>query len=260
MSRLIEVPEYEVQAEVRVDPARTALVVVDMQNDFVREGGGLLVPDAEATIPAIRALLELARAHGMRVVYSQDTHRDGDPEWRIWPEHAREGSWGWEIVDELAPARDDVVLRKLRYDAFYGTPLDHLLRLWGVDTLVICGTVANICVHYTAASAALRWYDVVIPRDAISALDPLRPRVIVAPDRIPLCRTDNHRGSADRRAAARGFPADRQPRVAAMTGPAPEPTAGCRRCACCSEPSGSRAEHSWSELTALMVAALQADG
>ena len=108
----------------------------------------------------------------MRVVYSQDTHRDGDPEWRIWPEHAREGSWGWEIVDELAPARDDVVLRKLRYDAFYGTPLDHLLRLWGVDTLVICGTVANICVHYTAASAALRWYEVVIPRDAISALDP----------------------------------------------------------------------------------------
>jgi nicotinamidase-related amidase len=138
-----------VQAAVRVDPSRTALVVVDMQNDFVREGGGLLVPDAEATIPAIRALLDQARSQGMRVVYSQDTHRDGDPEWRIWPEHAREGSWGWEIVDELAPARDDVVLRKLRYDAFYGTPLDHLLGLWGVETLVICGTVANICVHYT---------------------------------------------------------------------------------------------------------------
>ena len=59
------------------------------------------------------------------------------------------------------------MLRKVRYDAFYGTPLDHLLRLWGIDTLVICGTVANICVHYTAASAALRWYDVVIPRDGV---------------------------------------------------------------------------------------------
>jgi nicotinamidase-related amidase len=172
VSSLIEVPEYEVLADVRIDPARTALLVVDMQNDFVREGGGLLVPDAAATIPAIRALLELARANEMRVVYSQDTHREGDPEWRIWPEHAREGRWGWEIVDDLKPARDDVVLRKLRYDAFYGTPLDHLLRLWGVDTLVICGTVANICVHYTAASAALRWYEVVIPRDTVSALDP----------------------------------------------------------------------------------------
>jgi nicotinamidase-related amidase len=172
MNRLIDVPEYELQAEVRVDPVRTALVVVDMQNDFVHQGGGLLVPGAAATIPEIASLLEFARAHEIHIVYSQDTHRDGDPEWRIWPEHAREDSWGWEIVDELAPARGDVVLRKLRYDAFYGTPLDHLLRLWDIATLLICGTVANICVHYTAASAALRWYDVVIPRDAISALDP----------------------------------------------------------------------------------------
>jgi len=168
----LEVPAYDVQAEVRVDPARTALVVVDMQNDFVREGGTLRVPDAEGTIPAIRTLLGLARAQGMRVVFSQDTHREGDPEWRIWPEHAREGTWGWEIVDELGPAEAETVIRKVRYDAFYGTPLDHLLRLWGVDTLVLCGTVANICVHYTAASAALRWYDVVVVKDAVSALDP----------------------------------------------------------------------------------------
>jgi nicotinamidase-related amidase len=167
-----EVPEYAVQDEVCVDPARTALLVIDMQNDFVKQGGSLLVPDAEATVPAIKGLLELARTSRMRIVYSQDTHRPGDPEWEIWPEHCREGSWGWEIVAELAPAADDTVLPKVRCDAFYGTPLDHLLRLWGVDTLVICGTVANISVHYTAASAALRRYDVVIPRDAVSALEP----------------------------------------------------------------------------------------
>jgi nicotinamidase-related amidase len=172
MSRTIDIPDYEVHAEVRVDPARTALIVVDMQNDFVSEGGTLRVPDAEATIPAVQTLLKLARTHRLHVVYSQDTHRDGDPEWEIWPEHAREGSWGGEIVDALAPLPDDTVIRKVRYDAFYGTPLDHLLRLWGIDTVVICGTVANICVHYTAASAALRWYHVVIPRDATSALDP----------------------------------------------------------------------------------------
>ncbi len=168
----LDVPEYAVQDEVRVDPAKTALVVIDMQNDFVKQGGSLLVPDAEATIPAICRLLDLARASRMRVVYSQDTHCAGDPEWEIWPEHCREGSWGWEIVAELTPSGDDTVLRKIRYDAFYGTPLNHLLRLWGVDTLVICGTVANISVQYTAASAALRPYAVVIPRDAISALEP----------------------------------------------------------------------------------------
>jgi nicotinamidase-related amidase len=168
----LRVPQYAVQDEIRLNPNRTALVVIDMQNDFVHRGGAVLVPDAGATISAIRDLLNLARASRMRVVYSQDTHRQGDPEWKIWPEHCREGSWGWEIVAELAPGSDDTVLRKARYDAFYGTQLDDILRLWGVDTLVICGTGANIGVHYTAASAALRWYAIVIPRDAISALEP----------------------------------------------------------------------------------------
>jgi nicotinamidase-related amidase len=172
MSPALELPAYEVHDQVRIDPRHTALIVVDMQNDFVADGGALRVPDAASTIPAIAALLERARADRMRVVFTQDTHSDGDPEFNIWPPHAREGSWGWEIVPELAPRPTETVLRKLRYDAFYGTPLDHLLRLWGVRALVICGTVANICVHYTAASAALRWYEVVIPRDGVSALDP----------------------------------------------------------------------------------------
>jgi nicotinamidase-related amidase len=171
MTQNVSVPEYEVHEEVRVDPAKAALIVVDMQNDFVKEGGTLVVPDAEATIPRIKSLLALARESGMKVVFTQDTHNEGDLEWEIWPEHVREGSWGWEIVDELKPLEDELVIRKVRYDAFYGTHLDHLLRVWEVDTLVICGTVANICVHYTAASAALRWFDVVIPKDATSALE-----------------------------------------------------------------------------------------
>lgn len=172
MAKTVEVPEYKVDAAVEVDPARTALIVVDMQNDFVKDGGTLRVPDAQATLPAIQRLLAHARDTHMRVVFSQDTHTNGDPEWEIWPEHTREGTWGWQIVDELRPRDDEMVLRKLRYDAFYGTPLDHLLRLWDVGALILCGTVANICVHYTAASAALRWYRIIIPRDAVSALDP----------------------------------------------------------------------------------------
>jgi nicotinamidase-related amidase len=172
MASALTVPAYEIQASVELDPRTSALIVVDMQNDFVRPEGPLYVPDAQGTIPPIQALLGLARGAGMPVVFSQDSHRDGDPEWEIWGEHAREGGWGWEIVSELAPEAGETVVRKLRYDAFYGTQLDHLLRTWGTRTVVICGTVANICVHYTAASAALRYYDVVIPRDAVSALDP----------------------------------------------------------------------------------------
>src|SRR5919205_4213343 len=171
MAHIVEVPEYEVQDVVRVDPGRTVLLIGDMQNDFVTEGGTLVVPDAEETVPAIRKLLDLARVSGMRLVFVQDTHRDGDPEWEIWGEHCREGSWGWQVVDELAPREDEVTIRKPRYDAFYGTDLEHMLRAWGVDTLVICGTVANICVHYTASSAAMRWFNVIVPRDCISSFN-----------------------------------------------------------------------------------------
>jgi nicotinamidase-related amidase len=171
VARTVKVPEYEVQDHVRVDPSRTALIIGDMQNDFVTEGGTLVVPSAEGTIPAIRNLLELARESGMKVVFVQDTHNDGDPEWEIWGEHCREGSWGWQVVDELAPGEDEATIRKPRYDAFYGTGLEHLLRLWDVDTLIICGTVANICVHYTASSAAMRWFEVIVPSDCISSFN-----------------------------------------------------------------------------------------
>ncbi|MDP8926139.1 MAG: cysteine hydrolase [Actinomycetota bacterium] len=169
--RSVEVPEYVVHEEVLVDPTKTSLIIVDMQNDFVKEGGSLLVPSAEDTIPSIKGLLDLARESGMRVVFTQDMHNAGDPEWEIWPEHVREGSWGWQIADELGPREDELVIRKVPYGAFFGTHLDHFLRVWDVDTLVICGTVANICVHYTAASAALRWSEVVITKDAVSVLE-----------------------------------------------------------------------------------------
>src|SRR3954463_2679397 len=172
MADSLAVPDIPHTDRVALQAATTALVGVDMQHDFVSDGGWLQVPDAQAAVPVIVDLIRRFRAVDARIVFTQDTHRDGDPEFAIWPAHALEGSHGWEIVDELHPLPQDTVLRKPRYDAFYGTPLDHLLRQWGVTTLVICGTVANICVHYTASSAALRWYDVVTPRDAPSALAP----------------------------------------------------------------------------------------
>jgi len=130
------------------------------------------VPDAADTIPCISELASRARNAGARVVFTQDWHTDPDPEFEVWPPHAVIGSWGAEIVDELDPGAADRVIRKPRYDAFYGTSLDHLLRLWGVRHLILTGTVANICMQHTAASAALRWYDVVLAEDAVSALTP----------------------------------------------------------------------------------------
>jgi len=74
-------------------------------------------------------------------------------------------------VDELKPTEEDFVVKKLRYDAFFGTSLDYYLDVKGIRTLVIIGTVANICVLHTAGSAALRWYSIVVPKDSVSALN-----------------------------------------------------------------------------------------
>ena len=172
MTRTVEVPAYTVEQTVLVPASTAALVVVDMQNDFVTTGGALVGPDAAGTVPVIKRLLDRARAAGVRVFFTQDTHGPGDPEFLIWGEHVLEGAWGWQIVDALRPAPGDRVIRKLRYDGFFGTSLDHELRLAGIGTVVVCGTVANICVLHTAGSAALRGYKVILPIDAISALTP----------------------------------------------------------------------------------------
>ena len=172
MAVTLQVPEYTLAREVSVDPRTTALIVVDMQNDFVKPGGALVVETAAATIPAIQRLLALARAKGMKVFFTQDTHEEGDIEFPIWGPHVLRGTWGWQIVDELAPRPGERVIEKLRYDGFFGTPLDHELRLAGIQSVIVCGTVANICVLHTAGSAALRGYRVVLLINAISAITP----------------------------------------------------------------------------------------
>jgi nicotinamidase-related amidase len=167
----VETPEIEIEEQVRLDPASTAVVVVDMQNDFVKPDGALATPAAKETLPRIQALLAAARAEDVRVAYTQDSQVEDDPEFEIWPEHCQIGTWGWEIVPELEPLATDLICRKNRYDGFYGTWLEHFLaHVWGVDNIVIVGTVSNICVLHTAASAGLRYYHVVVPADGISAL------------------------------------------------------------------------------------------
>ena len=167
----VEIPSIPVRDELVLPADKTAVIVVDMQNDFVKPGGTLLVDAAADTIANIADLLEHARLAGVPVAYTQDTHYEGDKEWAIWPEHCRAETWGWEIIDELRPKPDDLVCRKSRYDGFYDTWLDHYLtRIWQVEHVVIVGTVSSICVLHTAASAGLRWFHVVVPADGVSAL------------------------------------------------------------------------------------------
>lgn len=167
----VQVPEIPFEPSITLKAADTALVVVDMQNDFVEEGGSLVVEAAGQTLPSIAGLLQRARAAGVHIAFTQDTHLEGDREWQSWPEHCRKDSWGHGIVEELRPQEGELICQKSRYDGFYDSWLDHYLsRVWNVENVVIVGTVSSICVLHTAASAGLRWYRVIVPADGVSAL------------------------------------------------------------------------------------------
>ena len=168
----VEIPAINVKAKVTPDAAHTALLITDMQNDFVHPDGRLFVPSAPATVANIKVLLENARRAKAPIVFMQDTHLTNDKEEALWPAHCVKDTWGWQIIDDLAPQEGELALQKTRYDAFYGTSLEHYLRsVWDVNTLIVVGTVSNICVLHTVGSANLRWLDVVVPADGISALD-----------------------------------------------------------------------------------------
>ena len=163
----LKLPKKLELEKVRLKPGETALLVIDVQNDFANPSGKLYAKGAEKIIEPIKGLVEKARRAGTTIIYTQDWHVKGDPEFRVWGEHAVAGSWGAEIVEELKPRGDDVVVRKPSYDAFYSTPLDHLLRARGVKTIVLTGLLGNICVLCTAIGAAMRGYGLAIPVDAI---------------------------------------------------------------------------------------------
>jgi len=139
--REVRIPEFDTVEQLALPAEKTALIVVDMQNDFVHAQGALTVPAAAETVPRIADLLARARRAGVRIAFTQDTQVKDDPEFDIWPEHCIQGSWGWEIVPELQPRDGELICMKNRYDGFYGTWLDHFLgNIWGVEQLVIAGT------------------------------------------------------------------------------------------------------------------------
>lgn len=154
-----------------------ALLIVDMQNDFVLPGAVATVAGARATIPIIAALREHARDHSWPVIHVVREHRaDGSD-----VEYTRRelfqdgdgicvaGSFGARVVAELAPRPGDYILTKQRFSAFLGTELDLLLRRLGVGTVIVVGTQYPNCIRATAVDALARDYRVIVITDACSA-------------------------------------------------------------------------------------------
>lgn len=165
-----------------IDPETCVLLVIDMQNDFVLEGFPMQVPMARERLGTMRDVLTRCREAGVPVVYTQHIRYDSfdvsplETAYRPWLREGgvREGTYGAEIVDELKPEPGEVVIRKHRYDAFHNTPLDTVLAtLRGpgtVRTVIICGTVTEVCCESTARSAFMRDYQVAFLADATAAL------------------------------------------------------------------------------------------
>jgi len=160
------------------DPDSTAVVVVDMQNGFCHPEGSLFAPDSEAAIDPVTDLVARAREAGARVVYTRDVHPPEQfddahyyDEFDRWGEHVVEGTWDAELVDDLDVGEEDLVVEKHTYDAFYQTQLEGWLRARGVDDLLVCGTLANVCVLHTAGSAGLRDFKPVVVTDALGYLE-----------------------------------------------------------------------------------------
>ena len=167
-----------------LDPRRTALLVIDMQNAFAHPEGalgasGVDMSGAGAVIARTRTLIETCRAAGVTVLWTVQHHLQGDAtrSRKRLGSHvgkrvrvpAEEGTWDAELVEELAPLADEPmhVIDKHRFGAFYDTRLETLLRARGLDTLLVTGATANACVETTLREAYLRDLDVVAVVDCI---------------------------------------------------------------------------------------------
>jgi maleamate amidohydrolase len=152
---------------------RPAVLVVDMQNDFVDpDAPSTCAPSAEEAIPHLQRLLAAARAAGVPVFYTQGLVSPDLKDVGLWKSRAHaegrvqvEGTRGAAIVDRLAPQPGEYVVRKRRPSAFFQTDLEVFLRGWRVDTLIIGGTSASGCVRATVVDAFMRDYRAILPRE-----------------------------------------------------------------------------------------------
>jgi ureidoacrylate peracid hydrolase len=183
---------------IRIDPASTAVVVVDMQNAYATAGGyvdlaGFDITGAAGVIARIAQVLDAARAASIPVIFLQngwdpdyaEAGGPGSPNWhksnalktmRQRPELAGKllarGGWDYELVDALAPRPGDIRLHKTRYSAFFNSQLDSVLRARGIRTIVFVGIASNVCVESTLRDAFHLEYFGVMLEDATHHLGP----------------------------------------------------------------------------------------
>ena len=193
--------EQEIQATIAAEPEpitldllKTAVIVVDMQNAFVKRGGyfdlaGYDLSGVERIVGPCREIITAARQKGAKIIYFQmgcssdfSDRGPADSPYNLkskWLRLVRErpelkdkvyiyGTWGAEIIEELTPRSEDLVVKKQKYDGFIGTNLEIILSTFGIKYLVFVGTATNLCVESTLRHAFFLDYFPVLVSDAVS--------------------------------------------------------------------------------------------
>jgi ureidoacrylate peracid hydrolase len=168
----------------RCDPRYAALIVVDVQNDFVSPEGSAAkrgddVGAAVAMVPNLSRLIEEARRVGLTIIYIRTTHSDwtDTPSWiyrtsqKSGLNTCREGSWGAEFYDGISPLTSERIVTKHRYSAFINTDLNTVLKARGIQSVLVCGVATNVCVETTARDGYMYDYYVTMIDDCSAAYD-----------------------------------------------------------------------------------------
>jgi nicotinamidase-related amidase len=179
---------------IAIELARSALLMIDMQRDFLEPGGfgetlGNDVSLLQAAVAPCKALLEAARAKGLLIVHTREGHRPdlsdapaaklerGAPSMRIGDRGPMgrilvRGEAGHDIVRELYPRAGEPVIDKPGKGAFYATDLGSVLHNRGIENLIVCGVTTEVCVHTTVREANDRGYRCIVPSDCCASYFP----------------------------------------------------------------------------------------
>jgi len=155
-----------------LNPGRAALLVIDMNVHFASPAGRSFLPMAAQIIPDVRALLERWRSLGAEVIYTRHGHQgehDLGMLGKFFSDYIAADEPDADIIPELAPLEEEVVIGKTTYDAFLGTPLQSILAKKGIEQVLVTGVLTHMCCETTARSAFCRGYEVYVAVDAVAS-------------------------------------------------------------------------------------------
>ena len=179
---------------IQIDLTQSAFVIIDMQNDFCSEGGwahlaGLDIGRTSSVIPRIKDVLAISREFGLFIIHTREGHL---PDLSDCPENRQRkmrqtgfeygqkgpkgkffirGTWNNEIVDELKPLTDELVIDKPGKGAFHATELEAILNAKNITTLIVCGVTTHVCVSSTLREAADRGFDTILLADCCQSYE-----------------------------------------------------------------------------------------